>query len=455
MVEGQSKAKVDGKTEADGKAKGYKNTDNSTDNITTGTTATGNVNPIAPPVKKFYHKQDADAVEEEEFVDSVPVIPPRPLIAPKLPIKPTSTAKKTPVKQSNSYPREDNIFTGLKPELLVNKFYSNALLTTLPTDFIPKVFVNNKEDDNAVIGLQYGKIVKYSINESSSTLDNFLDLSPNNRQFYELIQVQMGTLLAFQDTGIVYKLSPSDGQLKILLRDAIPMGTTRVHLRPEINEIWVIGLRETSILAVNKDKNDVALVKRIPTQFPEAASVSFLDAEDLAVLQRDRTVKIFSLPRFGHAPGLIANIPAVLGGDLVKIVKIPSGIKNKNFNYYATIYSDGKMIIWKFQVNEQGLTETITIPLTLFRIQTAHLSKNFLWLGLNNGKIIVVQVTADFQQIVAEVKSHQTTVNKFIKTDGSGLVSIDSGGQLCLWDENLTVYQQSNELNRNLFVYFF
>lgn len=404
-------------------------------------------NPIAPPEKKFYktQTQEQEQIEEQDDLLPVPVIPPRPLLAPKLPIKPNNTENNNKnIKTSNLYPLEDDIYTGQKPELIANKFYFNsnaAVPVSLPNDFIFKAFVNN----DSVIGLQHGKIVQFCIDKTSFVEGMFCE-SSCNRQFYEIIQVNK-MLLGFQDTGTIYKIQMDGrfGSLKLLLRDSIPIGTsTKIIFRPEVNEIWAIGLRETSILVVNKDE-DIALVRKVPTHFPEAANLTFLNSEELAVLQRDRTVQIYSLPRFGHAPALIANIPAVIG-DIVKVMRVQG---DGDFSAYGTIYSDGKMIIWKFKIGK-GLTEKITAALTLFRIQTVHSSKDgHLWLGLNTGKIIVIHfanyLKSQSMGIVAEMKCHQAAVNKFVKAAEALLVSVDSSGQICTWDENLTFYKQSTK----------
>ena len=391
------------------------------------------IGPPVTPVKKFYEQK------EEEIV---PSIPPRPLmIAPKLPLRQNQTAKgRVPVSRTTSYPREDHIYTGLRPESTINtKFYTS--------DFIVKVLVN---PPNQVIGLQHGRIIQLNLDKEGEEAAGPKEF---NRQFYELLQVDTNLCLAFQDTGAVYKLTWDEVSMSLVLlvRDSVPRGTSKVLLRPEINEIWVVSVRETSILAVNK--TDVALIRRVPTHFPQANNIYFLSPEELAVIQPDRAIQIYSVPRFGHTPALIAKIPSEIG-DLVKIVKIPTKSTNSNFGShshsyaYGTIFNDGKMIIWKFNEKNEDSVEKITVPLTLFRIQVVHVAADslLLWLGLSNGKLTILQIHDAEEQkieIVCEAKSHPVAICKFVKIVGGGLVSIDTGGQFCTWDDNLTFYKHS------------
>ena len=407
--------------------------------------------PLAP-TKKFYKNTETLEDDDSEEIN-IPLIPPRPLLAPKLPLRPGKLGKtKQTVKSRNLFPLEDNIYTGLKPETILNKFYASAIEPTanipeapvnLPSDFIPKAFVNNE----TLLGLQHGRIVQFGRERKGIAAVQ----DSSNRQFYELIpftkqQQHNGTFtfLAFQDTGIIYKgtvstSEPSGFTVKILLRDAIPMGSfCKVILRPEIDEIWVIGMRETSILLVCD--GDVALVKRIPTHFPDAVSVSFLGPEELAVVKSDRSVQVFTVARHSHQPALIANLPPIIG-DLVKIVKLP------NSNAFGTIYADGKMIIWRFEGGDGELVEKVTVPLTLFRIQVVHLSASdgVMWLGLSNGKLLLIQLAKDSNSeisILAEAKYHQSSIVKFFTCD-SMFATIDSNGQLCTWDRSMSFYKQS------------
>ena len=383
------------------------------------------------PLKNFYKK-------DKEECEIVPSIPPRPLMAPKLPMK--SSRKTKEVVNKNSYPLEDNIYTGLKPEQTVNKFYYSNLMqqngqiaVAIPADFIAKAFIGNDK----LIGLQQGKITVLSVDKLLINTAEGM-----NRQFYELVPLNLNnkSFLAFQDTGNVFKVHLENGNLlmNLLLRAAIPSGTAKILLRPEVEEIWVVGLRETSILMLNQRDEDVALVKRVASHFPDSTAVTFLNAEEMAVTQRDRSVQVFTVARFSHQPALIANLPAVIG-ETVKIIKTSA-------NSYGTIYSDGKMIIWKVEKDE--LKEKISVPLTLFRIQTAHhvVSDNFVWLGLGNGKILVVKIDGEKQIILSEAKYHQTAIVKFIKCEDKMIGSLDASGQLCTWDENLTFYKQSKQL---------
>lgn len=377
------------------------------------------------PEKKFYKKQSEEGGSDLDT--DVPVIPPRPLQAPKLPIRP-SASKTKDIVCKNSYPLEDNIYTGLKPELSVSKF--NSLNGQIPVDFLAKAFVDN----SMLIGLQQGKISCLGVDKSLA--DGVSDSM--NRQFYELIPLDSDqkTFLAFQDTGNVCKVHPQNQNLSInlVLRASIPCGSAKILLRPEIEEVWVVGLRETSILRLNRKEGDVALVKRVPSHFPEAISLTFLGAEDLAVTQRDRSIQVFTVARFGHQPALIANLPPIIG-DVVKIFKISA-------NTYGTIYSDGKMIAWRYEKGE--LIEKISIPLTLFRIQSVHVAADSIWLGLGNGKLLIVKLESREKQIIlAEAKVHQAAISKLIKCGDGTVMSLDAGGMLCTWDEQLTFYKQS------------
>ena len=397
------------------------------------------------PIKKFLQKEHLKSVE------SLPSIPPRPLIAPKLPLRPTTSTstRKREFKNNTLIPLEDNIYTGLKPELIVNKFYSfsiqvNGLMVAapIPSDFIAKVYIDELV---GLIGLQQGKVVQLC--SDKLRVLNFDQAA--NRQFYDLISLNANAagqntfllLLAFQDTGNLFKVSLDGGGIKPLLRDCLPLGTSKIILRPEIDEIWVIGRMETSILLINQQRNEVALIKKIPTHFPEVARVSFVSAEEMAVVHLDRSIQMFAVARHGHQPALIANLPPVLG-DLVKIFKLTCCPQA-----YATIYSDGKMIIWKHEKDE--LVEKMTVPLTLFRIQSVHLQADkpqqtdLIWLGLSNGKLLIVQVGAEKQVILIEAKHHQSALNKFMEGNGL-LASLDSTGQVCTWDSSLTSYRQSN-----------
>lgn len=394
------------------------------------------------PIKKFYKNQEEGQEQCAELIQ--PAIPPRPLLAPKLPLRPgkqLNASKRRELKVKTLYPLEDNIYTGLKPETTINKFYSceNSSVTeplSLPADFVPKVFVN---DGETVLGLQHGEIVQYNREKKVCGLSGLADSS--NRQFYEMIPFGKQTFLAFQDTGTIFKvtltINSSDLSIKVLLRDSIPTGSfCKVLLRPEIDEIWVIGLRETCILLMNSRESDVALVRKVPTHFPEAVTVSFLGTEELAVVKRDRSVEVFAVARHSHQPALIAKLPSTIG-DLVKIFKIPGR------NAFRTIYADGKMIIWRFEGDE--LAEKRTVPLTLFRIQSVHISAGILWLGLGNGKLLLIQLqnSEDKIFILAEAKYHQNPITKFITSSDDVVVSFDSSGQLCTWDESLSFYKQS------------
>ena len=404
------------------------------------------------PTKTFYKiTGKKEAVPEPATVHAeeppIPSIPPRPLLAPKLPLRPEKLLpSKQTVSSRNLFPLEDNIYTGLKPETILNKFYASGIETTitaepitLPSDFIPKVFVNNE----TILGIQHGRIVQFS--RKRKCLATVQDSS--NRQFYELIPFNKHhngsfQFLAFQDTGTIYKgalsIESVEFTIKILLRDAIPMGSfCKVLPRPEVDEIWVIGLRETSILLVNQNDNDVALIRRLPSHFPEAVSVTFLGPEDLAVVKSDRSIQVFSVSRHSHQPALIAKLPSIIG-DLIKILKI------SNLNAFGTIYADGKMIIWRFEGDE--LVDRITVPLTLFRIQSVHISKGVLWLGLSNGKLLLIQLPNSEGKILilGEAKYHQSSLMKFLISNSSTIVTIDSSGQVCTWDQSLTFYKQSN-----------
>ena len=374
-------------------------------------------------------------------------------MAPKLPLRPgKSFPSKLDMKTRNLYPLEDNIYTGLKPEIIVNKFYPCGGETTtaaasaepiyLPADFMPKVFVNNE----TILGLQHGKIVQFHREKKLSTFSAPFQDS-QNRQFYELIPFskQQDTFLAFQDSGTIFKVTIStnsfDLSVKMLLRDSIPMGSfCKVLIRPGTDEIWVVGSRETAILLLNQSEIDVALIRKVSTHFPEAVSVTFLGAEELAVVKSDRSIGVYSVARHSHQPALIGKLPSTIG-DLVKIFKPP------NLNALGTIYADGKMIIWRFYRDE--LVEKITVPLTLFRIQTVHIptthDNGILWLGLSNGKLLLVQLSDPECKvsILGEAKYHQSALVKFL-TSSEIVVSLDSSGQVCTWDESLAFYKQSN-----------
>lgn len=392
------------------------------------------------PIKKFYQKEANETFKEQE---DVPSIPPRPLAAPKLPMRPTTSSRPVGLKDRTAYPLEDNIYTGLKPETLLTKFYSNSTEMQMPPDFIPKIFFAC-----TLFGLQHGKIVALTTSITANQSDNY-----NNRQFYDLIllNLESKSFLAFQDTGTIYKVQLVDEsnslQFSVLLKNSIPTGTAKIFLRPEINEIWVVGMRETAILRMNPREGDVALVKRVkPNHFPEATGLSFLGPEDLAVMQQNRSVKVFSVARHGHKPALIANLPAPIIGDLVKVFKLVNG-------GYGTIYSDGKMIIWEFE--KDRLVEKVTVPLTLFRVQCVHVAKDLIWLGLGNGKLLIVKIGSDKQiSILSEAKYHQTAITKMFKAEDGILVTIDSTGQMCTWDDNLSFYKQSNKEGSCLFLDF-
>lgn len=406
----------------------------------------GSGKPTAP-LKKFYNKKGEVLIDDERLINGeglideliVPLIPPRPLMAPKLPMRQSNNNNNNKMmKISTSYPLEDNIYTGLKPQQTKTKFYiPNTTIQQngqLPIDFNLK----SAFKENFVVGLQQGKIVVLCVDKM---VEVFNCLSESvNRQFYELIPFKKGkgSFLAFQDTGNIFKVQISDSttNISLLLRGSIPSGTCKILLRPEVEEIWVVGIRETSILLLNQRDEDVALIKRVVSHFPDSISLTFLGAEDLAVTQRDRSVQVFTISRFGHQPALIANLPPVIG-EIVKILKIST-------KAYGTVYSDGKMIIWKFE--RDALKEKITVPLTLFRIQTVHVVSDIIWLGLTNGKILILKIGEEEQKILAETKFHQTAVTKFIKCEENLVGSLDAAGQFCLWDENLTFYKQSKRV---------
>lgn len=414
---------------------------NDNNKATTCKTNSVKTTPIAP-VKKFHKKEEASESVAELIQ---PPIPPRPILAPKLPLRPgklNPSKRERELKSKTLFPLEDNIFTGLKPETIINKFYSseNSLAEpiNLPADFIPKVFVGDTE---SILGLQHGKIVQFHREKDFIGVSGSVDSS--NRQFYELIPFIKHEFLAFQDTGTIFKVTLStnfsDLSIKILLRDSIPMGSfCKILIRPELDEIWVIGLRETCILLMNSKERDVALIRRVTTHFPEAVSVSFLGAEELAVVRPDRSIQVFTVARHSHQPALIAKLPSAIG-DLMKILKIPA------LNAFGTIYADGKMIIWRFEGDE--LVEKSTVPLTLFRIQSVHIATaGILWLGLGNGKLLLTQLkNSDGKiSILAEAKYHQNAITKFIASS-EAVVSFDSSGQLCTWDESLTFHKKSRE----------
>lgn len=389
----------------------------------------------AAPFKKFYKKEATKELNDA----TVPLIPPRPSLGPKLPMRPSNNNVKTKIISINSYPLEDNIYTGLKPELTASKFYyPNPNVTIqqngqLAVDFNLKAFKGD-----VVIGLQQGKIVVLGLNKMVSV--NCCLSESANRQFYELIPLNQNSysFLAFQDTGNVFKVQISDENnliIKLILRGSIQFGTCKIILRPEVEEIWAIGTRETSILSINKKGEDVVLmlIKRVASHFPESIDLTFLGPEDLAVVKMDRSVQVFTISRFSHQPALTAILPPAIG-EIIKILKISTAA-------YGTVYSDGKMIIWKFE--KDRIKEKVTVPLTLFRIQTVHVVSDLIWLGLANGKILVLKIGEGEQRILGEMKFHQMTVTKFIKGEGGFLGSLDTSGQFCLWDENLTFYKQS------------
>ena len=363
--------------------------------------------PIAPN-KNFLNVKNAKEIKEAE---SAPKIPQRPLQllshAPKLPKRSNQndrTMTAIGVTNQNFYPLEDHIFNDLKPHLTTIKFYFNnpsqshlsIIPQMMPPDFTPKIFSSpktetEKETDSKplLLGLQHGKVFQMKLNLDDAALTDH-HLNSHNRQFYELIQLKSLAILAFQDSGIVYRVDRKG--FTPILRDALPRGTAKVLHRPEIDEIWVIGLRETSILLTNRE-DGVALIRKIPTQFPEATSITFINAEELAVQARDRSIKIYSVARHGHRPALTATLPPIVIGDVIKTFKL------NNWSY-GTIYSDGKMIIWKFEKDEE-LSDKIIVPLTLYRIQSVHLAPSttphsdsnlVIWLGLSTGKLLVVQV---------------------------------------------------------------
>jgi hypothetical protein len=89
--------------------------------------------------------------------------------------------------------------------------------------------------------------------------------------------------------------------------------------------------------------------------------------------------------------------------------------------------------------------------LTLFRIQCVHIdqrtqSKQFIWLGLGTGKLLIVQLETTAKlaiRIVCEAKWHQTQIQRLFKVPGKDLLaSYDSSGQICKWDLNLTQYKR-------------
>ncbi len=303
------------------------------------------------------------------------------------------------------YPRQDCIYTALKP--------ASRILLSLPADFVIKGAVLD-----GILGLQGGRVLRVDWKERTC-----VELAgAGNRNIAGMIVDCTGNVLIQHSSGQCF--SVKDDTLVPLFKS----GVGSLIARPGTAQVFCVGSQETFVIEAGEVK------QRIPSHFTQ---FQFTCAEEIAVVRGASQVDLYALSATLQPVSLGHLDLAIEHGQLLKCAKIGDS--------YVTVQAEGKLTLWSLKEQNRVL-----VPLTTGRISRVLVeSGERLWIGSQSGHLLVVAVVEEKIEILAELKVHEASIMR-IYEQGDTIVSIDTAGQVFIWDRFLQEYHLSKFFFKNL-----
>lgn len=385
----------------------------------------------------------ADCNEQQPV--TLPSIPQPP---PQLPRRP---ATRRSVQTLTFHPRQDDIYTALKP--------STRVILSLPADFIVKGAAAG-----GLLGLQGGRVFLILLEPESKKKTAGLHCveikGAGNRNVSGVAVLADDSVLVQHASGQLFSLDQRTLSLTPLFKACNGNLIVRPPLQPSataldkpIGQALLVGAQETFVIEAG------CLKQRIPSHF---SAFHFVSADEIAVPRGPSRVDLYSLSGGALQPASLGylDLAAAELGQLLRCVKVG--------DVYACVHAEGKLVLWRLehasanananasegrneqqtQTPTQTQTKKILVPVTLSKFCSVHVEakSNRLWLGCQNGHLLVVEILpageAEAVKIVAELKGHEAAITK-IFAQKEVILTIDTGGLVLFWDRWLSKYEAS------------